>query len=110
MYAIVEVGAKQYEIKKDDIIEVEKQAVAEGKEIILNKVLLVSQDKKIEVGQPYLKGAQVKATVLKQLKNRKVVSFKYRRRKASHWKKGHRQQLTRLQIKEIELGSAKDVH
>lgn len=110
MYAIVEVGAKQYNVKAGDIIEVEKQATSEGKEITLNKVLLVSKDEKIEVGQPYLKGAQVRAMVLKQLKSRKTVSFKYRRRKASHWKKGHRQQLTRLQIKEIELGSAKDVH
>ncbi|MBM3246631.1 MAG: 50S ribosomal protein L21 [Candidatus Omnitrophica bacterium] len=104
MYAIIEVGAKQYSVKKDDIIEVEKQDAAEGKEIALNKVLLVSQDKKVEVGQPYLKGAKVLAKVLKQMRGGKVLSFKYRRRKASHWKKGHRQQLTRLRIREIIVG------
>jgi large subunit ribosomal protein L21 len=102
MYAIIEVGAKQYSIKAGDIIEVEKQAVPEGKEINLNKVLLVSKNKKVEVGQPYLKEVQVVATVLKHLKAPKIVSFKYRRRKASHWKKGHRQLLTRLQIKDIK--------
>jgi len=104
MYAIIEVGAKQYSVKKDDIIDVEKQTAQEGKEINLNKVLLVSKDRKIEVGQPYLKEAKVRAMVLKQLRGEKLVSFKYRRRKSSHWTKGHRQQLTRLKIKEIEVG------
>ena len=104
MYAIIEVGAKQYTIKKGDIIEVEKQAVKEGKDITLNKVLLVSKDKKVDVGQPYVKEAKVEAEVLKHIKGEKVISFKYRRRKSSHWKKGHRQQLTRLKIKEIQFG------
>jgi len=103
MYAIVEVGARQYNVKKDDIIEVEKQAGIAGKEITLNKVLLVSKDKKIEVGQPYLKEAKVMAEVIRQTKGPKEISFKYRRRKSSHWTKGHRQQLTRLKIKAIEL-------
>ena len=104
MYAIIEVGAKQYNVKKDDIIEVEKQGAQKGKEITLDKVLLVCQDKNVEIGQPYLKGAEVKAIVLNQIKGKKVISYKYRRRKASHWKKGHRQQLTQLQIKEIKVG------
>ena len=103
MYAIIEVGAKQYTVKKGDIIEIEKQEVAEGKEITLDRVLLASKDQKVEIGQPYLKGAAVKAQVIKQVKGKKVVSFKYRRRKSSHWTKGHRQQLTRLEITEIEL-------
>lgn len=103
MYAIIELGAKQYNVKKDDIIEVEKQDVEKGKEILLDKVMLISDDEKVEVGQPYLKDAKVTALVLKDLKGKKVISYKYRRRKASHWKKGHRQQLTQLQIKEIKL-------
>jgi len=102
MYAIVEVGAKQYSVKKDDIIDVEKQDAAEGEEISLNKVLLVSKNQKVEIGQPYLKEAKVHAVVLKHIKSAKAVSFKYRRRKSKHWKKGHRQQLTRLKIKELE--------
>jgi large subunit ribosomal protein L21 len=103
MYAVIEVGAKQYCVKKDDVIEVEKQPVIEGKEIALDKVLLVSKDKKAEVGQPYLKGAKVSALVLSETKGPKTISFKYRRRKNSHWTKGHRQQLTRLKILEIKL-------
>ena len=103
MYAVVEVGAKQYTIKKGDIFEVEKQAVNKGKEILLDKVLLLSKDKKVEVGQPYLKGVSVNAEVLAQIKGAKTISFKYRRRKSKHWKKGHRQQLTRLKIQAIEI-------
>jgi large subunit ribosomal protein L21 len=101
MYAIIEVGAKQYSVKKGDVIDVEKQAAKEGKDIILHNVLLVSKDKKIELGQPHVKDAKVEAEVLKHIKGEKVISFKYRRRKSSHWTKGHRQQLTRLKIKEI---------
>ncbi|MFH0935726.1 MAG: 50S ribosomal protein L21 [Candidatus Omnitrophota bacterium] len=104
MYAIVEVGAKQYSVKKGDIIDVEKLDLAQGKEIALNKVLLAAKDKKVEIGQPYLKGTMVHAMVLEQIKAKKLVSYKYRRRKSSHWKKGHRQQLTRLKIKDIEIG------
>jgi large subunit ribosomal protein L21 len=104
MFAVIEVGAKQYYVEKDDVIEVEKQSAVEGKEVSIDKVLLVSKDKKVEIGQPYLKGAEVQALVLKNFKGPKTISFKYRRRKASHWTKGHRQQLTRLKITGIKTG------
>ncbi len=103
MYAVIEVGAKQYNVKKDDVIEVEKQNALKGKEIAFDKVLLVSKEKKLEIGQPYVKGAKVSALVIASTKGEKVTSFKYRRRKSSHWEKGHRQQLTRLKITEIHL-------
>jgi large subunit ribosomal protein L21 len=104
MYAIIEVGAKQYTVKKSDILEVEVLAAKEGEEVSLDKVLLLSRDKKIEVGEPYLKGVKVVAEVLKQVKAAKTVSFKYRRRKSSHWQKGHRQLQSRIKIKEIQTG------
>ncbi len=103
MHAIVEVGAKQYNVKKDDVIEVESQDVKDGKEISLKNVLLAADSKKVEIGQPYLKDVKVVAVVLNHFKAKKVISFKYRRRKSSHWKKGHRQQLLRLKIKEISF-------
>lgn len=102
MYAVIEVGARQYNVKAGDVIDVEKQEVTIGKEIKLGNVLLLSKDKKIEVGQPYLKEAKVLAVALKQAKDEKKLSFKYRRRKSSHWTKGHRQSLTRFKIKEIQ--------
>ena len=105
MYAIIEVGAKQYNVSKDEIILVNQQPLKEGKEIVLDKVLLVSKDKKVEIGQPYLKNAKVSAEVLGQAKGEKTTAFKYRRRKSSHWKKGHRAKFLELKIKSIEIGS-----
>ena len=105
MYAIIEVGAKQYSVKKGDVLDVEKQVSKKDKEISLDKVILLSHDKKIEIGQPYLKNAVVRAELLAQVKGEKTISFRYRRRKSSHWKKGHRQQFSRIKIKEIETGS-----
>jgi len=105
VYAIVEVGGKQYKVEKGDIIDIERQDKQEGQNLVLNKILLVAKDKDIQVGQPYVKGAKVTASVLKNLKARKVISYKYLRRKSRHWKKGHRQLLTRIKIKEIECVS-----
>lgn len=102
MYAIIEVGSKQFVVKKGDVIFVERVKEAEGKDAHLAKVLLFSKDKHVEVGQPYVKGVKVVAAVLKHYKDEKKISYKYRRRKASHWKKGHRQQLSQLKIKDIE--------
>jgi large subunit ribosomal protein L21 len=104
MYAIIEVGAKQHNVEKGDIIEVERFEAEKGKGIIFDKVLLVAGDDKVEIGQPYVKGASVKAEVLCQFRATKVVTYKYRRRKASHFKKGHRQNLTRIKIEEIKAG------
>jgi len=104
MYAIIEVGSKQYNVKKDDIIEVNKETAAKGENLVIDKVLLVSKDKKVEIGTPYVKGAKVEATVLRQTLGEKTTAYKYRRRKNSHWEKGHRAQLTEIKIKSIELG------
>lgn len=101
MYAIIEVGGKQYKVAKDEIIEIERQDKQENKSLTLNKVLLIVNKDNIQIGQPYIKGAKVKANVLKNIKAPKVISYKYRRRKSSHWKKGHRQLLTRIKIREI---------
>lgn len=101
MYAIIEVEGKQYKVEKDDIIDIERQDKQEHKSLILSKVLLMADQNNIHIGQPYVKGAKVKAIILKNLKAPKVISYKYRRRKSSHWRKGHRQLLTRIRIKEI---------
>jgi len=104
MYAIVEVGAKQYNVEKGDILEVEKLETEGGKTVVLDRILLICADDKAEIGQPYLKGASIKAAVLDQVKADKVITYKYRRRKAYHFKKGHRQKLTRIKIEEIKAG------
>jgi large subunit ribosomal protein L21 len=101
MYAVIEVGAKQFCVKKDDVIEVEKMPFHQGKDLILGNVLLLSKDKKVEIGQPFLKDVKVHASVLQEEKGPKEVTFKYRRRKAKHRSAGHRQKLLRLKIKDI---------
>jgi len=103
MHAIVEIGSKQYKVSPEDQIDVERLDTEEGKTVTLDKVLLFSDNKNILIGKPYLKDTKIKAEVLRHFKGKKTISYKYRRRKASHWKKGHRQLLTRIKIKEIEF-------
>jgi len=101
MYAVVLIGAKQYKVAEGDIISVEKIATKKAKSIMLDKVLLLKDKKDVKVGQPYVKEAKITADVLGESKAKKVISYKYRRRKKARWKKGHRQQLTRLKIGKI---------
>ena len=101
MYAIIRTGGKQYKIKEGDILEVERLAGQENREVILDEVLLVNNDKDVIVGQPLVKGAKVICEALKEIKAKKVIAFKYRRRKDSKTQKGHRQILTKLKVKEI---------
>ncbi|MDD5347455.1 MAG: 50S ribosomal protein L21 [Candidatus Omnitrophica bacterium] len=102
MYAVIEVGGKQHKVTADDVILVEKQEVEPGKDITFDRVLLVVDEEKVSIGDPYVKGASVLAQVTAAVKGPKLISFKYRRRKSSHTKKGHRQQLSRVQIKKIK--------
>jgi len=102
MYAIVEAGSKQYKIAKGDTIEVERLGLKKAKEVKLDKVLFISDKKEATVGKPYIKGAHVVCDVIGEKRAKKVISFKYRRRRASSKKKiGHRQTYTVLKVKEI---------
>ena len=101
-YAIIETGSKQYKVEPKSIIEIEKLTLPEGaKEVSLDKVLLVRDGETVHVGTPLLEGAKVLCDYLGEKRQPKVISFKYRRRKASRRKKGHRQDLIRLRVKEI---------
>lgn len=102
-YAIIETGSKQYRVEPKSIIEVERLKLPEGgKEVLLEKVLLLSNGKDIQVGNPLVKGASVICELLEEFRAPKVVSFRFRRRKNSRRKRGHRQDLFRLQVKEIK--------
>lgn len=103
MYAIVETGSKQYKVQKGDVFEVERLDVEPGKDLKLDKVLLCSKGKSVEIGKPYIKDANVVCEVVSHLRGDKVFAFKYRRRKNSRKKIGHRQELTKLKVKEIEV-------
>lgn len=102
MYAVIETGGKQLKVEKGQSIFVEKLDVNEGDQVIFDKVLIYS-NRSTKVGEPYVKGAKVTATVEKQGKDKKIIVFKYKPKKGStRRKKGHRQPYTKLLIEEIE--------
>jgi len=101
MYAIIETGGKQYDVRVGDTIKVEKLEAAPGENVTFDKVLMVSADGTPKVGVPYLEGATVTASVLAQGKAKKVIVYKYKAKKGYHKKKGHRQPFTSLKIEGI---------
>ncbi|MCU0651011.1 MAG: 50S ribosomal protein L21 [Candidatus Omnitrophica bacterium] len=101
MYAVIAISGKQYLVKEGDTIDVDRQVIEEGKSMTISDVLLVVNGDEVSIGQPNVAKASVKAEALKHFRGEKLITFKYRRRKSSHTKKGHRQDLTRLEIKKI---------
>jgi len=101
MFAVVEIGSKQYLVKPSDEIEVEKIPQKEGEVFVIDKVLLVYDDK-LSVGKPYLKDIVIKAKVIKHFRDKKVKVFRYRPKKRYKKMKGHRQPLTRIKITEVK--------
>ena len=102
MYAIVETGAKQYKVSKGDVLDIERLDSKKGYEVILDKVLFISDKKDWTIGKPYVEGASICCEVIGEKRGKKTISFKYRRRHASSNKKiGHRQNYTVIRVKDI---------
>ena len=101
MYAIVEIAGQQFKVEKDQQIFVHRLEAEEGSKIDFDKVLLMDNAGKVNVGAPVIKGAKVTAKVLEHLKGDKVIVFKKKRRKGYKVKNGHRQYLTKLEIQKI---------
>ena len=102
MYAIVEIAGQQFKVEKDQQIFVHRLETKEGSKIDFDKVLLMDNAGKVNVGAPVIKGAKVTAKVLEHLKGDKVIVFKKKRRKGYKVKNGHRQYLTKLEILKID--------
>ena len=102
MYAIIETGGKQEKVAVGDVLNVE--LLSNKKDVTFNKVLLLCDGDKVEVGRPYVKGAKVSAEIVDQIRGPKVVAFTYRRRKSSRRIHGHRQSLTKIKITDIHAG------
>ncbi len=100
MYAIIETGGKQYQVKEGDIIFVEKLGIEEG-EVKFDKVVMVGGDNGITVGAPYVDGASVKAVLLKNGKGKKITVFTYKPKKSVKRTKGHRQPYSQVKIEAI---------
>jgi len=97
--AVIETGGKQYLVKENDIIYVEKLDVKENDNVVFDKVLLVDG----VAGNPYVNGASVEGVVLKHGKQKKITVFKYKPKKNYHKKRGHRQPYTKVEIKSISV-------
>jgi len=103
VYAIVETGGKQYKVSAGATVDVERLSVDAGDQVELDRVLMVVDGDEVLVGSPTVEGAVVKATVLDEVKGKKVRTFKYRGTKYRR-RRGHRQQYTRLQVNDIVVG------
>ncbi len=101
MWAIVEIGKKQYKVKEGDVVQVERLS-AEGP-VLLDKVLLLSRKDDVMIGTPYIKGAAVKADLVKEEKGDKILVYKFKRRKKFRKKVGHRQIYSFLKISQIQV-------
>ena len=104
MYAVIETGGKQYRVSKGDVIEVERAPLSgkTKKAIQFDRVLLVSGDKGVRVGDPVIGGAKVTGKLLAEVRAPKILVFKKKRRKGYKRLRGHRQEMLRVQIQKIE--------
>ena len=102
MYAVIKTGGKQYKVVSGEKIKVEQLAAEVGQEIVLDQVLAVGSGADLKVGNPWVVGATVTATVVSQGRHDKVRIFKMRRRKHYQKRQGHRQNFTELQIGAVQ--------
>jgi len=101
MYAVLVTGGKQYRVQEGDVIYVEKLDGEIESTVEIDNILVVSKDEGLTVGKPVVEGAKVVAKVLAQGKAKKIIVFKYKRKKDYRRKQGHRQPYTKLQIEKI---------
>lgn len=104
MYAVIKTGGKQYRVAKDDVIDVERLEGESGATLDLTDVLMVGSGDDVTIGAPTIPGAKVTAELVDQVRGRKIIGLKKRRRQNSKRRWGHRQDLTRLRITDIHAG------
>ncbi|MFN2542435.1 MAG: 50S ribosomal protein L21 [Chthoniobacterales bacterium] len=106
-YAIIKTGGRQYRVAEGDTLDVDLLDIEAGKTATFGEVLFHADGKHVTQGSPSISGAKVTAEVVEQRKDKKVIAFKYKRRKGYHRTVGHRRKLTRVKIKSISLGAKK---
>ena len=103
MYAVVDINGFQYRIEKGDKLQVPKFDREVGSKISIPEVLLVSDGERIEIGTPFVEGAEIEATIVGQGKDKKVIVFKKKKRCDYSVKRGHRQDFTEIVVDDILL-------
>ncbi len=106
-YAIIKTGGRQYRVAEGDTIDVDLLDLEAGKQTTFGDVLMHADGDDITHGTPLISGAKVTGEVVEQRKDKKVIAFKFRRRKGYHRTVGHRRKLTRIKIKSISVGGTK---
>lgn len=101
MYAVIESGGKQYRVQPGDTLTVEKLPGDAGDPVEFGKVLLLSSDDNVAVGRPVVEGARVTGEILEQGRDKKLIVYKFKRRKDYRRKAGHRQAYTQVKIKDV---------
>ncbi len=101
MYAVIKTGGKQYRVAPGDMLKIEKLDGNVGDSIAFDKVLLTSDGENVNMGKPYLEDTKVYGSITRQGKNKKIIVFKYKRRKGYRKKQGHRQSFTLIKIDNI---------
>ena len=107
MYAIIESCGRQYKVSEGDVVFFEKLDTEEGKKVSFDKVVLVSNDGKIQVGNPYVAGAKVEGKVVSNGRGKKILVFKYKAKKNERKTRGHRQDYTKVEISSIKVKAEK---
>lgn len=107
MYAIIETCGKQYKVAEGDVVFFEKLDAEVNKKYVFDKVVLVSEEGKVQVGNPYVKGVKVEGKVVSHGKGKKIIVFKMKPKKNYRRKQGHRQPYTKVEITAIKLPTAK---
>ena len=103
MYAIVDSGGKQYKVQEGEVLRVEKLAGAVGDSISFDKILMFSDGENVNIGTPLLEDVAVSGHIVEQGKAKKIIVFKYKRRKRYRRKRGHRQQFTAVKVDSIKI-------
>ena len=107
MYAIIESCGRQYKVAEGDVVFFEKLEAEEGKKVTFDNVILVSDNGKVQVGNPYVKGVKVEGKVVSHGKHKKIIVFKMKAKKNERKKQGHRQPYTKVEITSISAATAK---
>jgi len=102
-YAIVEISGRQFWIETGKYYDFNRISTDLGKEITLNRVLLVNNEGDVLIGKPYLESVKVKGKILEHLRGKKTIVYKMRPKKKTRRKQGHRQELTRVLIEDINI-------